>query len=126
VAQIQYGVDSANRPDDLAVRHASNRYTVDQITVPGLCPASSQEPDQSRQTVAMLVQEGARCLRNERIVRSVVKVGCLVKHRLCVSCKSCTRAAASGGFFSSFRQSGLNIVRQQFWTSALLREVLFK
>lgn len=76
--------------------------------------------------MAMLVQEGARCLRNERIVRSVVKVGRLVKHRLCVSHKSCTRAAASRSSFSSFRQSGLNIVRQQFWTSALLREVLFK
>jgi hypothetical protein len=76
--------------------------------------------------MAMLVQEGARYLRNERIVRSVVKVGWLVKHRLCVSRKSCTRAAASRSSFSTLRQSGLNIVQQQFWNSALLREVLFK
>jgi len=74
----------------------------------------------------MLVQEGARYPRDERIVRSVVKVGWLIKHRLCVSRKSCTRAAASRISFSSFRRSGLNIVQQQFWTSALLREVLFK
>ena len=56
MAQIQYGVDGANRPNDLSVRQASDRDTVDQIADPGLCPASSQEPDQFGQTVAVLVQ----------------------------------------------------------------------